>query len=187
MTRGKCQFVGVAASLLLWLSGTAEADDLKTVPSLGNTVLDLDTGNGNYSQWKIDDLGTVNSLRTTLQVHRLGDDPRWAPSVTIVVGNKDENVSFQVLSATRQPPLTMHMGHYVAGKLAEDRSFTKTVDLNEKLDVAVDWTAAGVVTVTLGDGETQTFSLKAAPTSLSIDGSTGEAEFNPLRIGHAGQ
>ena len=186
MKRGKLGFVAVLAGLWLGQLGVASADDLTTVPSLGNTVLDLDTGNGNYSQWKISDLGAINSLRTTLQVHRLGDDPRWAPGVTITVGNKDEYVIFQLVSATRQPPLTMHMAYYAGDKIAGDQSFATTVGLNEKLDVSVDWTRAGSVTVRLGGGETQTLSLKSPPTSLSISDSTGEAEFNPLRIGHVG-
>jgi hypothetical protein len=186
MRIGKCSFIAGIAALVLGLSEVVLADDLTAVPSLGNTVLDFDTGNGKFSAWQIHDLGAINSLHTTLQVHRLGDDPKWAPTFTITVANAGEKVIFQILSATRQPPLIMHLASYSGDKVAEDQNFTTTIGLDEKLDVSIDWTAAGIVTVRLGGGETRTLALKTPPTSLEITGSTGEVEFNPLRIGHAG-
>ena len=72
------------ATMLGW--NTASAETFTPVPVLGNTVLDFDTQSGNYSGWVINDIGSINAVRTTLKVHRLGSDPKWAPQFIITSG-----------------------------------------------------------------------------------------------------
>jgi hypothetical protein len=177
-------FIGFVVACVMAASA-ASADDFTPLPNLGDTVLDLDTASGNFSAWQIHDIGTINAIRTTLQIRRLGSDPDWLPSFWINVGNSNEQVSFRIFSETRRPPLAIHLMRYAGKDLADDRVFASTVGLNENLDVSISWTPQGSVTVRLGGGETHTTVLRSAVTSVQIGGSTGQVKFNPLRIGHA--
>jgi hypothetical protein len=161
----------------------AGAGEFVAAPNLGDLVLDLDTADGKYSAWEVHDLRAIDAVRTTLQVHRLGDDPRWAPTFTINISTAVDSAIFQILSATRQPPLSMHATHRVDKSDVDEKIFTTTLGLDQKLEVSVDWTAGGEVTIRLGSGESYTVQLKGPPTSLQFTDSTGEFELNPLRLG----
>jgi hypothetical protein len=154
-------------------------------PGLGGLVLDLDSFSGHFSAWRITDLTGINTVRTTLQIHRLGDDPQWAPGFSIALSASDDDVVyFRVEALDRQAPLIVHMFREKGTQDLDDRQFKVAPALNEKLDVSFGWTPDGVVTVTLGDGETASVALGAAPTKLHFLSSTGDVEFNPLSIGH---
>jgi hypothetical protein len=86
------------ATMLGW--NTASAETFTPVPVLGNTVLDFDTQSGNYSGWVINDIGSINAVRTTLKVHRLGSDPKWAPQFIITLWNGKSSVA-SLFSASR--------------------------------------------------------------------------------------
>ena len=66
-------------------------------------------------------------------------------------------------------------------------------DKAEAVDLEVDWTDAGVITVTLRDKanaalngfERETVTLRGgAPTSLTFMSGNGEVEYKPLQLGH---
>jgi hypothetical protein len=173
-----------AALLALALAAVvpAHAGTFVPVPQLADMALDQDTANGKYSVWRIARPEALNAIRTTIQVHRLGQDDRWAPGFGIFLKSGNKVVAFQIFSDTRQPPLTMHLFAGTDGTSTEDQSFAAMLGLDQKLDVAVDWTADGVVTVEAG-GEKHTIALGAPVTSVEFIGSTGEAEFSPLQIG----
>jgi hypothetical protein len=164
------------------LGGNAvSAETFTPVPVLGNTVLDFDTQSGNYSGWVIKDLDAINAVRATLQVHRVGSDPKWAPNFSITLLNGDKRVAFNIVRAASDLPLIVRVKQ--PGDKADDLGqFLGKLDLNTPLDVAIDWTADGKVTVKAG-GKTVSVPLGAPVKGLEITGSTGEIEFNPLQIG----
>jgi len=180
----KSTIVCAAFAVAAYGLNPAYAETFTPIPALGNSVLDFDTQSGNYSGWQIADVGSINAIRTTLQVHRLGNDPRWIPTFSIILANSDRNVVFQLVSPKDDPPLFMFLKRHEGGKSADEQQFSTTVGVDEKLDVSIDWTPDGTVTVRAGE-ETRTINLGAPVTSLQLSGSTGEIEFNPLRIGHA--
>ena len=70
--------------------------------------------------------------------------------------------------------------------------FVSSFELNETVDLDVNWTAAGVVTVavrdkvsrSINDFERHTVTMRGGPpTSLKVVAMTGEAEWKPLEIG----
>lgn len=169
--------------LLLWAAPAVAAGAFAPAAPLGSTVLDLDVKSGNYSTWRIDDASGINAIRTTLQIHRLGaDDPRWAPAFTITLKNGDALVTFQIQSEHRQPPLSLHFEANRGDEEIDDQTFTFTLGLDEKLDVAIDWTADGTVSIKAGP-EKRTIALGVPIKAVSFGASTGEVEFNPLQIG----
>jgi hypothetical protein len=172
-------------ALAVVAAAPAYADAFVPVPQLADMVLDQDTANGKYSVWRIAHPETLNAIRTAVQVHRLGQDDRWAPGFGIFLKSGDKEVAFQIFSDTRQPPLAMHLFANKDGTTTEDQKFAATLGLDQKLDLAIDWTADGVVTVEAG-GEKHTIALGAPVTSVDFSSSTGEVEFNPLQIGRTG-
>jgi len=172
-----------AAALLALSAPPALSETFTPAAPLGSTVLDLDTESGNFSDWRIDRLEGINAVRTTLQVHRLGSDPRWAPGFTISLTRGKRAVYFQILGPDRKPPLMMFLAASEDGKKVDEQNFQATVGLDEKIAIAVDWTADGTVTAQVG-AEKKTMSLGGPAERLEFAGSTGEAEFNPLQIGH---
>jgi hypothetical protein len=173
----------LAAVCVLFAGTPVLAGAFTPLLPLGSTALDFDTQDGAYSFWRVATLDSINAIRTTFQAHRLGQDPRWAPAFTIALVSGSNRIDFRIASDTRRAPLTMRITRFEGGKPGEDQAFETTIGLDEKLDLAVDWTPAGDVTVTAGQ-EAHSIALGAAVTSVEFYGSTGEAEFDPLRLGH---
>jgi hypothetical protein len=181
MRRGTLALV-VALMVAAGAAPARAADEFTPAAHLDNMVLDFDSDAGKLSVWQINDTAALNAVRATLQIHRIGQDPRWAPGANIELKNGDDYILFQVLSPQRAVPFVARMVRSHGGKQAEEQTFALTVGLDEKLDIAVDWTSAGAVTVT-ARGETHSMSLGLPVAVLQFSGTTGEVEFNPLAIG----
>ena len=171
--------VALVATITCWTG--ASAGSFAPLPVLGNTVLDFDTQSGSYSGWVISDIGSINAVHATLQIHRLGSDPKWAPSFSIIISNGDSRVAFKILALPGESSLIMQLARS-AKENSDDPQLLGTLGLNQAVDVAIEWTADGTVTVTAGK-ETRTAVLGAPAKALEFVGSTGEVEFNPLQIG----
>lgn len=176
------RLVWCLTALLLFAFG-ASAGAFTPLPVLGTTRLDLDVEDGHYCGWMIDDVGQANALRATVQIHRLGSDPKWAPSFNIVLKNSDKRVTFNILAPAPGLPLVVRVKG-PADKAEDMGQVVGKLDLDTPLDVAIDWTADGNISVTIG-GQTVTAALGGPVKGLEITGSTGEIEFNPLQIGTA--
>jgi hypothetical protein len=151
----------------------------------GSTVLDLDTQDGNYSIWRLEAADGIDAIHTTVQVHRLGNDPRWTPTFTITLRNGDAGVLLHMSSRTRQPPLTLESEVTKAGKETSGETYIVTLPLDQKMDIKIEWTPDGTVAFWAG-GEKHTVALGAPVKTVEFSGSTGEVEYNPLEIGHTG-
>jgi hypothetical protein len=160
------------------------AGEFTPAPNLGNTVLDLDAPTGKYSAWKISDLKSINAMRSTLKVRRLVEGPKWLPTFTIILANADESLTLEISTPARQPPLEIHLVHRKGEQIVENLPFSSLIEIDQKLDVAIDWTEAGTITVRLGSRETLMSTFRSPPTSIQFSASTGEVEFNPLKLGH---
>ena len=174
--------IAFAAAALAILAGCASAETFVPLPVLGSTVLDFDTDAGKYSGWEVADLGSVNAVRLTVQVHRLGQDPRWAPTFNVRVSNGDHWAALRLESLDRQAPVAVVLASGEKDKPAVEAPLSAPLALDTPLEVAIDWTADGKVTIRAG-AQAKTVDLGGAPKSLSFTGSTGEIEFNPLKIG----
>lgn len=169
-----------AAAALGW--NPASAEPFTPAPGPGTLILDSSRQNGNAATWKIDDLGSINAVRTSVRVHRLDYDPFKTPSFAVTLSGDDYKVVFNIFSKNFKPPLSLQLEHWVDGKFWQQRPFSTALKLDENLDVAIDWAADGNVTVQAG-GETQTFYLGAPATSLEFSASVGEIQFAPFKVG----
>jgi hypothetical protein len=173
-------FAAFAAAALGW--NPASAETFAPAPGPATLTLDSSGQNGNVHTWKIDDLGAINAVRATVRVHRLDYDPFKAPSFAVTLSGDDYKVVFDILSKNFRPPLSLQLEHWVDGKFWQQQSFSAALKLDENLDVAIDWTADGNVTVRAGT-ETKTMYLGAPVSSVEFSASVGEVDFAPFKVG----
>lgn len=177
----KWMAVCALAGLFVWNPAWAESFTPALVP--GTLILDSSGQNGNINTWKIDDVGSINAVRTSVRVHRLDYDPFKTPSFTVTLSGGDYKVVFNILSKDFKPPLSMRLEHWVDGAFYDQRTFSAILNRDESLDVAIDWTEDGKVTVQAG-GETKTIYLGAPVTFVEFSASVGEIDFAPFKVGH---
>jgi hypothetical protein len=170
------------ATLAAVTSGRAAADNFAPESGIGSSSLDFDTADGNYSKWRMDSLGTLNAVRTTMRIDRLGYDPRWLPFLGIAVINGDEGIAFRIIALEHKTPLAISLTHFQKNEVADEHKFSTTLDLNEKLDVAISWTSDGALTAKVANEEPYTLRMKPIA-SLQLSGSTCDGKFDPLQIG----
>jgi hypothetical protein len=164
----------------------AAAQTFTPAPGLGSMRLDLDTQEGNSSQWELKDLCGVNAVRATLTSPRLGSDRRWAPVINFHVRRGTETANLQFAAMDRAPPFLVRVLHSNGDTRSQAATLPVTFRGDAPVEVAVDWTQDGQVTMRVGDVEGR-LQLSGAPTSFAITNSTGEAMFDPLRIGYVGE
>jgi len=178
----------------------AMGDDDQAPPMVlapnGSYELDQDSPDNSISVWQLTTLANVNAIRAKLTVHRIGE--RGAnPTFGIELSNDADAVQFQAFTKpgkTSLIPLISEAADHtenvsgLAGGL-----FLSHFDVGETVDVDVDWTDAGVVTVTLRDKsaingfERHTVTMRGGPpTKLKVVAMTGEGEWKPLQIGRTG-
>ena len=179
----KRKWIAVCALAGLFGWTPAAAQTFTPAPGPGTLILDSAKQNGNAATWKIDSLGSVNAIRTNLWVHRLDYDPFKTPSFTIAFSGDDYKVVFNVFSKNFKPPLSVQLEYWVDGKFIKVLPFSATLNRDQNLDVAIDWTADGNVTVQAG-GETKTIYLGAPVSSVEFSASVGEIDFAPFKVGH---
>ena len=179
----KRKWIAVCALAGLFGWNPASADSFRPAPGPSTLILDSNTQSGNAATWKIGDLGSVNAVRASVRVHRLDYDPFKTPSFTITLSGDAYKVVFNILSTNFRPPLAMRLEHWVDGKFWQQQSFSAALKLDETLDVAIDWTADGNVTVQAGT-ETKTMYLGAPVSSVEFSASVGEIDFAPFKVGH---
>jgi hypothetical protein len=158
------------------------AESFILAPGPGTLILDSNGQNDNASTWRIDDLGSINAIRTTIRVHRLDYDPFKTPTFTVTLSGGDYKVVFNILTTNFRPPLSVRLEHWVEGTFWQQRPFAAPLKLDESRDLAIDWTTDGNVTVKCG-GETQTLYLGASVSSVAFAASVGEIEFAPFQVG----
>jgi hypothetical protein len=171
--------VFAAAAFALFWGSPAVGAEFTPVSPLGSTAMDFDTREGAYSYWRVNTVDGINAIRTTFQVHRLGKDATWVPSFTISLVGGANRISFQITSLTRRLSLTMN-----ARAPKAVHNFSTTIGLDQKVDLAFDWTPEGEVSIKAGT-ETYSVAMGGPVTSVEFYGSTGEIEFDPLQLGRS--
>lgn len=185
----------IAASLVAAVS-------LQAMPSFAQTFtaapgrtfkLDLDTADGNYSQWATAELTGINAVRVKMAMRRAGADKQYAPSFRFAVESGEDSAAFRAVALGKGAKriLVVYATRIVGGKKTDEMFFTQ-IELDEVVDLAIDWTAGGKVQFALtskatrainGAAETHTVDLGKSPDSLAISNSTSELEILEFKPG----
>lgn len=171
--------------------GVAQADDFKPVPR-GSYTLDLDTADGNFSEWNLNDLTDVNAVRAHVTFARKGKHKTYAAFFTLSLRGETKrgDVSFTALSANG--PLYTVVGlKDEKGKISEDMVLVPP-ELGEDFDLKIRWSGDGKISLdiyskanrNIGQGfEHREIDLGEPVTGLTIGNSTGEIVIDPLQLG----
>lgn len=168
---------------LAFISGSAPATADPFTPAPGPTELTLssDSASGKTAAWRFDADG-VNAIRTGITVTKLGYDPYKLPSITITISGHGHKTVLKLASANFRPPLTVRAERWVGDTFLSQAPFAKPLALKQRLDVAIDWSRNGKVTIVAG-GESHTLILGGEVEEIVFAVETGEVRFDPLAIG----
>ena len=176
----------LAAVFSLLLAGSAAPAQTFTAAPNNKFLVDLDTMDGHFSNWEHDDLGSLNALRASLKVTRLGNIAKWLPYFTVWLYAKSpgsNGVCGLVLDApARKPPLNARLDCRIDGSKVTPQPFSKTLNVNEAVDLEMSWIDANKLTVRLGT-ETRTLPLPWGVSKLAVSSSTGEFVLTDLTLG----
>lgn len=180
--------VQLPALFILFLCGTAAVNGQDFIKATGQTYyLDLDTKEGAASEWRLDDLGTVTALRATVSIPTIRQDPTWSPNFVILLRGGDQSkqnsAGVRISTSDRNSPLIIQVVQSLAGgRLADVYSAGKTLEMNEKIDIEMDWSSPGTVTIKIG-ASLYTLKIPSKIERVQISSSTGEMLVDPLVMG----
>lgn len=161
------------------------------VPAPNQTYyLDLDTKDGAYSTWRLEDATSITRLRATIRVPRLGKDANWVPAFTFTLENREagqetakHTASVQLYAGDRKPPLVFRVIQRDGETSSTAGGFNKTVKLNEDVEIEMDWGSGNTLVIKV-DGEVRKIPISWVVTRVVFSASTGELKCAPLVLGH---
>ncbi len=172
----------------LVICGNAAVRGLEFVAAAGQTYyLDLDTKEGAFSEWRQDDLGATTALRATVSIPRIGSDPKCLPGFLILLRgggqSHDSDIGVQIVAPQGSSTMTVKVVQGTPdGTFGEKSQVTNTLGLNEKIDIAMDWSTPGIVTIKVG-ANSYTLKTSSPIERMQITASTGEMKVDPLTMG----
>jgi hypothetical protein len=173
---------------VLIISGNAAVRGQEFIKAAGQTYyLDLDTKEGAFSEWRNDDIGAFTALRATVRIPTIRKDPKWSPNFVILIRGGDQSVfgivGVRFVAPERTSPLTIEVVQRLAdGRLVTQYRVDKTLKLDEKIDIDMDWSTPGTVTIKVG-ANSYTLNILSQIEHVQVSASTGEMTVDPLVLG----
>lgn len=179
------------ATIVAFLIGAVRAQEqpTTTTPShlaADNTFyLDLDTAAGSFSQWRMDDLGTNNTITAEVQCPRIRKESNFVPAFGLHLQDAPDNpknaINVQVAAYERKLPMRMKIVGRLQGQPIQPIELQTIVKLNEPITVQLSWDASNLLKICAGS-ELHLVRLGWLPKSLVITGSTGQFKVSPLVV-----
>ena len=149
---------------------------------------DLNVLGGRIVRKTIGDAATTISLRATISVSALANDPKWYPVFLIGFESTDNKgfAGIEIQAPHRQTPL-------IVGTKVRDETvtghghvirFKKTLDLRERLTVEMSWATEGRLLVRVNGSEYRELARAANLSALKVIVSTGDLGIENLVLGH---
>jgi hypothetical protein len=150
--------------------------------------LDLDSAAGTFSQWRHDDLGSLNSMHAVVRMLRKRRDATWSPSFSIALQGEDSQggknrLGLQAASPDGKLPLKIRLTGDLDGKQIQEIPLSTTINLNEDLKVEMTWGTQKAVTIKVGEAETRVVNIAWQVRSVVVAGSTGQVKVDPIVFG----
>ena len=153
--------------------------------------LDLDSAEGSYSQWRNDDLGTLNAIRASVTIKKMSTHIKWLPTFFVALAKNaperasesPDSVRVQLWSPDRRPPLEMRIVQYHNGQIVAEEKLGKTLELSEKMDIELFFVAPDTIILNLGSAGIKKVKVSWKPTSAVVIGSSGQMKVEPLELG----
>ena len=182
----------LAVALVLSVAaGAASADTFRPIKH-GTFSFDLDTADGAFSVWKLDDVSDIDALRARITFLRKGKG-EYAPTMTLAILAGEQRAVLQFLAFPKSGPLVGYVYDKAGSKGPASQLVLTPPDFKEPFDVVVRWTPEGKVSFDIFTAankkvsqgfEHHELALGAAVTGVQISNSTGEVEFGKLELGN---
>lgn len=186
---GKTPAFGLSAFLMVigvaMPGGTASAQAQSFAKAPGEAFsLDLDVAEGTFSYWHHGELGAFNAMHLKLAMLGVRDDPEWLPICTIRLSDAGPHNSLilQLVSPERQRMLNFALARRVGDKEVSLDPIEIAAAVGDRFDVLLSWSASGVAIRIDGQG-LEPVPLTWRVDSVTLSGSTGECEFDPVEFG----
>ncbi len=183
------------STLTVFLLGITCANAESFTPvERGTYSLDLDTTDGNFSQWALNDLSGVNATRAKVTFARKGKHKTYAALATLSVEGKTRQVYIRFAALSDNGPLYSTVTLADSNGQIKEEVVLLPPDMKETFDLHVQWTPEGKVIFDLfdhankdvGQGfERHEIEMGEPVTALKIINSTGEVAIDPLQVGQA--
>ncbi len=178
----------VAALIGTTVNHSARAQSFAPAAS-ANYTMDLDTQNGNFSVWQVNDLSAINALRSNVTIARLGQDPKWAPTFLIMLNSDAGRAELHISGLDGRLILTAES--WVGEEQMQSEVFLLPPEIAETFGLDVDWSPDGSVVFVVRDKaagkvngyERHVISLMGPPTTLEITSSTGQLKLDQVKLG----
>ena len=146
--------------------------------------LDLDTTDGHFSSWRHDDVAAFSALRATVTATRLGFNLRWKPvlGIWLQASKSQPSLGLQFWRPSWIAPLSIRLVRSDRGQLTELKSFHKTLDVDEVVDVTITWTPRSAV-FTVGDETSALSGVRWPVRSIEVTASTGDFHLDRFQFG----
>ena len=168
--------------------GPAHAQTFAPAPNAVYQI-DLDTPDNHSSRWRLNDLTTINALKTRVKIKRLGPIGEYSPAFTI-----------QILTAKSYVGLAIHeVGDRLSASLESGTTtplhtdvFALSPKINETFEVEMEWKPDGPVSIAISTNMTDPASgaerheakMIGEPVRLEVAAGTGQMVLDPLQLGH---
>jgi hypothetical protein len=144
------------------------------------TLVDLDTAAGNYSTWKVTELGS-NSVEFTATYVALKKHEQWAPSYTFKLGNSSSK-EFAIFGSFQGSEVPRAESKLFEGeKEIKSLGPILTLLVARPTRVRISW--SGTTAAIEVDGMRKVYEIGFAPTSIEAICSTGELELKDITFG----
>jgi hypothetical protein len=187
--RNLAKLLTLSSCIVLTLGAHPQASSKESFAPSANQrfYLDLDTAEGSFSQWRHEDLRSLNALSATIRVPRLRKDSKWLPAFTIWlqdvgVGEQRHQIGVQLTAPNRKPPLEVRVIRIDKKELIGSEILPLKVGLDEDLPVEMVWATPNTVWMKVGE-QTRTITVPWVVESVGLSASTGQMKVDPLILG----
>jgi hypothetical protein len=144
--------------------------------------LDFDTADGNFSEWKVQELGDAKRLRAVVKSARLGKHDRWQPFLRITSKSAPDEYWGLLMSAKNNAALPSVSAVHCGSKIAtQEVPFALVMSMNQRRLVELSRATPAKLILRSGD-ETHELPMTASATGISVPSGTGEFLVNDIRL-----
>jgi hypothetical protein len=162
---------------MLFATPLLAAGEFKAFDGAATSIHVLDARAGHYDYWRVPNIENANALRATLQIQSIAYSYKWKSRATIILraGNEDATLFFDQLE--RERLFVASLVKYKGDKMVSRQYLQKHLRLRELIEISVDWTPEGVVTVKAGNSDHFSVTLEHPISGVSLTSASSNAQF----------
>jgi hypothetical protein len=175
----------VSAGILWTLATTVGVSPLAGQTServgLSSFSFDLDTPEGHFSNWTIDDLNPATHFDAHLVVGALRHNPEWSPLFSVILGDSSEAILLQMASPAKDSPLIARIVHVLQGTPTDGVEIHSPPAPGDTTVLSVDWSTPRQLVMRFND-QRHTFKTQRPLTRITFASSSGQMKSHRIAL-----